>query len=374
MRKKLLIYLVLAALALTACGGDEKQTVTGKSESGYNPGVDDQPFWSDTAGAVLTEYGYYFMIDEILYLYDPQSRQITPVCGRTDCAHGQTDECNASFSDFIDCLNYYNGYLYMIKQEMSGEVWLYRTAPDGSERKKLCRLGLLDDDEGGFSFMNAVHRGYFYYAIVDSQKVPVYRTMSAYRISLEDGKYEKEEIFQREGTDPFIIGFDAYNDTVLFGSSVAGGNSDETVTRYSFYDTASGTVTDIVEGQDTDTGILFARDDNIYYAKERDVFRYSIKDGSCEKIKEKFFGEELPFVSFDGENMYCTQMFSGEITVFDPMDFSEKKTIRVGEKWDLLFGDSRFLFAIDSENSLLQVYDKTKGDSWESVRYGFEEE
>ncbi len=104
-------------------------------------------------------------------------------------------EQNACFEDYIKYIGYYKEHLFMVGRG-EGELYLYQVTADGSQRKKLCKFGLFDDDSESFSFLVAVHRGYFYYSILPFQRLPVVRSVTALRISLTDGNYEKEEVVE----------------------------------------------------------------------------------------------------------------------------------------------------------------------------------
>lgn len=311
------------------------------------------------------------MINQRVYLYDPAGKELILLCGRTDCAHKGTD-CNACFDGFIDYIGYYKEHLYMVgSEEGKQELNLYQVTADGSQRKKLCKLGLLDDDSESFSFMAAVHRGYFYYCIVPFQTVPVERSAIANRISLTDGTYEKEEFYRKEGLGATIYGFWAYDNKVLFsGSYLTDTVESQEKMSCSYYDMEKQEVIeDVVTGDDT-TDAVYASDDDIYFYNDGEFFSVSTKDGSKQEHATEIFENEIPRISYDFTNLYCLKDEAGILQVFEAKTFEKKKEIEWEKNWQMLFGDEELLFAVDYADSCLLVYDKSRDGSWERIDFG----
>lgn len=365
------ILFVLLIVIVLACGCQSEKTIE-HSASDYNKETDDQPFWNGTKTAASTKYGYYFMINQRLYLYDHVSRELTPLCGRTDCTH-KGDDCNACFENFIEYIGYYKEHLYMVgRGEEKRELYLYQVTADGSQRKKLCKLGRLDDDCESYSFLVAVHRGYFYYSILPFQRLPVERSVTACRISLTDGNYEKEEFYRKEGLDAAICGFWAYDNKILFSSShLTSAEESQEIGSCCYYDTEKEEVVeDVVTGDDADMDAVYAAGDDIYFCKDGEFFSISTKDGSKKEYETEIFENERSIISYDFTDLYSLDNEAGILQVFDTNAFEKKKEIEWGKKWWMLFGDEKLLFAIDYEDSSLLVYDKSQDGSWERVDFG----
>lgn len=366
------ILFVLLIVIVLACGCQSEKTIE-HSASDYNIETDDQPFWDGTKSAASTKYGYYFMINHSLYLYDHTSRELMPLCGRMDCAH-KGDDCNACFDDFIESIGYYKEHLYMVGRgegERKRELYLYQVTADGSQRKKLCKLGRLDDDCESYSFLVAVHRGYFYYSILPFQRLMVDRNVTACRISLTDGNYQKEEFYRKEGLGAAIYGFWAYGDKILFNSAYRT-DTEESQEKVSccYYDTEKEEVVeDVVTGDET-TDAVYAAGDDIYFCKDGGFFSISTKDGSKKEYETEIFENERSIISYDFTDLYSLDNEAGILQVFDTKTFEKKKQIEWGKKWEMLFGDEKLLFAIDYEDSCLLVYDKSQDGSWERVDFG----
>lgn len=364
------LFVMLFVIALS-CGCQNEKMIE-HSAPNYNKETDDQPFWGGgMKPAASTKYGYYFMINQHVYLYNHASRELIPLCGRTDCAHLESD-CNACFEGFIDYIGYYKEYLYMVgSEEGKQELNLYQVTVDGSQRKKMCKLGLLDDNSESFSFMAAVHRGYFYYCIVPFQTLPVERSVTACRISLTDGSYEKEEFYREEGLGATICGFWAYDNKILFSSShLTSAEESQEIKSCCYYDTEKEEVVeDVVTGDET-TDAVYAAGDDIYFCKNGEFFSISTKDGSKKEYETEIFDNEIPTISYDFTDLYCLENETDILQVFDTKAFEKKKQIEWGKKWEMLFGDEKLLFAIDYEDSSLLVYDKSQDGSWERVDFG----
>ncbi len=374
MRVKIhIILFVLLFVIILACGCQSEETIE-HSMSGYNKETDDQPFWGGMKTAASTKYGYYFMINHRLYLYDHASRELTPLCGRTDCAHKGSD-CNACFDYFIEYIGYYKEHLYMVGREEGEEereLYLYQVTADGSQRKKLCKLGILDDDSESFSFLVAVHRGYFYYSILPFQRLPVEQSVTACRISLTEGNYEKEEFYRKEGIGAAIYGFWAYDDKILFDTSnLTSAEESREIRSCCYYDTEKEEVVeDVVTGDAADMDALYAAGDDIYFCKNGEFFSISTKDGSKKEYETEIFENEESVISYDFTDLYSLENEAGILQVFDTKAFQKKKDIEWEKKWRMLFGDEKLLFAIDYEDTSLLVYDKSQNGSWERVDFG----
>lgn len=374
MKKRIVSLIMIMIFLLSACGTQQEELSENNQVSGYNSETDDQPFWGGLKMAVATKYGYYFKIDDYVYLYDAERKKLAPLCGRVDCNHRGTNNCNAFFDGwFLDYIGYYKDNLYMVGREEGQQgLYLYQISVDGSKRTKLCELGLVDDEGGGLSFMAAVHRGYFYYSIVTSETSPTNRTAVAYRISLLDGKYKKEEIYHRTGLGAAIFGFWAYDKTVLFRSAVLDkSNHEYTNFECTYFNIMTDKVADklVMKGDNENIDTLYVLQNNIYCCKEGKFFSKSMKDGSEKEIETSIFDGEFPVISYDFNCLYCLNYDTKTIKVYDTKAFSKKKEIEYGEEWYMLFGDENFLFAVDYNNMCIQVYDKKKNGPWESVSY-----
>lgn len=376
--KKPILLLVIFALFLTACGAEQEKQVP-ETLSSYNRETDDQPYWSGLKNAVATKYGYYFMISHKLYLYNDKAKKITPLCGRADCPHKGTEDCNAIFTDFIEYIGYYDGYLYMVGMD-NDELYLYQVTVDGSKRTKLCKLGLLDDDTNGISFMAATHRGYFYYSITTFEPVPTNRTAAAYRIPLTGHSHEKEGIYHIAGLGASIFGFWAYDNTVLFSSATLEKSSTSqpgyefSEHEHCYYDTNQNKViTNVLKGSDEDTDTLYAADNTLYFCKGKKLYRMSLPDGTAEEINTDIFEGEPSVITYDFTDLYCLDYATGNIRVYDTKNFTKKQEIQSYKQtdthWEILFGDDKYLFAVKDNSSCLQVYDKKQNGTWQSIDF-----
>lgn len=372
MKKQVLLFVAVFALLLSSCG--TKQEEQGKETvSFYNQETDDQPYWGHKA-AVATKYGYYFMINQMVFLYNDKAKKITPLCGRADCRHKGTVDCNAMFDNFVDYFGYYNGCLYMVGLDNDDEFYLFEVTADGSKRTKLCKMGLLDRGNS-ITLMAAVHRGYFYYSITTLEPVPANRTASAYRISLTDPSHKKEEIYHIEGLGASIYGFWAYGNTVLFhGETLKKSTSsqldyEESECEYCYYDiTQNKVITNVLKDYDENTDTLYVTDNILYFNKENNLYRMALPDGSAKKIDSDIFEGAFTVVSYDFTDLYCLDWGTKNISVYDTENYVKKQEIQTDKNWDILFGDDKYLFAI-KDSSYLQVYDKKNKGTWESIDF-----
>ena len=101
--------------------------------------------------AAVSENGYYFMANRILYYYDIGNETMFPLCTKEACQHNGKD-CDAFIFGFeendpdwlTNCMLYrmisYQGNLYMFSQKTDTSVILYRYSKEFSRQEKIAQL------------------------------------------------------------------------------------------------------------------------------------------------------------------------------------------------------------------------------------------
>ena len=192
MKRRLLLPLMLLALALTACAAEPAAPTAADFE--VQPG---EYRYQDRDGFfVETEKGNYRLeplLDFLVRFAEPGSHDFYVLCNKPDCGHGNAN-CNA-YAGFA--LGYFNQHLYGV-QDNGTDFVLVRMNMDGTGHTEIARLpeqNALDGRKqlGGSYFFD---NGYLIYlAMPISSGDPDY-AMAIYKIQLETGEITR--LFQED--------------------------------------------------------------------------------------------------------------------------------------------------------------------------------
>ena len=192
MKRRLLLPLMLLALALTACAS--KPAVPTAADFEVQPG---EYRYQDSDGFfVETEKGNYRLeplLDFLVRFAEPGSHDFYVLCNKPDCGHGDAN-CNA-YAGFA--LGYFNQHLYGV-QDNGTDFVRVRMNMDGTGHTEIARLpeqNALDGRKqlGGSYFFD---NGYLIYlAMPISSGDPDY-AMAVYKIQLETGEITR--LFQED--------------------------------------------------------------------------------------------------------------------------------------------------------------------------------
>ena len=170
---------------------------------------------ADTYYAV-SEEGYYYIANSILYFYDISDGNAFPLCTKASCMH--TDQkCNAYIYDYTDerpdwvtnslyeKIYYYNAHLYMISQKWDGNSFLYQYDKDFTNQKEIGQIAwgtetprvLFQDIRS-----SVIHNGFLYYLTFEMAEDWLHSELrdvpyTLRRIRLEE-KSEPEELYTFE--------------------------------------------------------------------------------------------------------------------------------------------------------------------------------
>ena len=206
---------------------DLKDYTAPTADQTYNMDTDFQCYFSkslysiyDIAETDSTIFFYNTYLNEAhIRMLDKESKTIQPFCNKPECSH-TTEECNGSFKDVLGMF-YYNGYLYIMRQEyfVNEDTWdkleinLYRVSIQTQEREKVKNIAtaLTEDGTDCYSIAYIQHRGWLYYiydAGTGGEEDLFYNngSNSLYRISIENNN-DKECIANLERTGDFVIPF-----------------------------------------------------------------------------------------------------------------------------------------------------------------------
>ena len=159
-----LLGMILVIGLLSGCGKED----LGNS---YVEGKDHQYMWEDIDSFAQRrakgENGYFFRQGSYIYYLPEGANVLVPLCNKVDCMHTKEEvkekyeECNAyiGMDGTTDGISYYDGYLYFLKTEMTGEGLqrLYRIKEDGSGKE------VVHEWEGIAVEDWCLHRGEFFY-------------------------------------------------------------------------------------------------------------------------------------------------------------------------------------------------------------------
>lgn len=104
-----------------------------------------QPYWGWQTYIKRAENGYYFISDDLLYFFDSETKNTTPLCSAIDCSHND-ENCSAYLGDYGDKFEYgfidlgfevYDNNIYVLGYEQKEvcDIYVYRISMDGSERE-----------------------------------------------------------------------------------------------------------------------------------------------------------------------------------------------------------------------------------------------
>ena len=192
MKRRLLLPLMLLALALTACAA--KPAAPTAADFEVQPG--EYRYQDGDGFFVETEKGNYRLeplLDFLVRFAEPGSHDFYVLCNKPDCGHGNAN-CNA-YAGFA--LGYFNQHLYGV-QDNGTDFVLVRMNMDGTGHTEIARLpeqNALDGRKqlGGSYFFD---NGYLIYlAMPISSGDPDY-AMGIYKIQLETGEITR--LFQED--------------------------------------------------------------------------------------------------------------------------------------------------------------------------------
>ena len=234
----------------------------------------------DTESMAVSEQGFYYIIDNILFFYDIDSGLNTPLCSRVDCKHDDKDcDAYAASSDPVvdqvtgkadlscNCyqgkLFFYDGSLYMIERTKESDFLLCRYDSRFDNRESLCMLASFSDEKEQTVVSDAragiISDGYLYYftSVFDPEyaKKDYMLTFQCRRVRLEKnaqpetlGEFEYASDYAMKAGDSnglniFIEGSDVYY--IAGGTARMYTASNNVQYRVARYDTISGTFSEL---------------------------------------------------------------------------------------------------------------------------------
>ena len=189
MKRRLLLPLILLALAITACAS--KPAAPTAADFEVQPG--EYRYQDGDGFFVETEKGNYRLeplLDFLVRFAEPGSHDFYVLCNKPDCGHGNAN-CNA-YAGFA--LGYFNQHLYGV-QDNGTDFVLVRMNMDGTGHTEIPEQNALDGRKqlGGSYFFD---NGYLIYlAMPISSGDPDY-AMAIYKIQLETGEITR--LFQED--------------------------------------------------------------------------------------------------------------------------------------------------------------------------------
>lgn len=132
--------------------------------------------WYGNSQSAISESGYYYIIDNILYFYNINSDINMPLCSRVNCSHSD-DKCDAYVCNVrtetgsfeCNCLGnkilFYDNHLYCIEVTKDRDYDLYQYDSSFEDRKKLLNLASVKNEQLSVSDPQAcmISDGYLYY-------------------------------------------------------------------------------------------------------------------------------------------------------------------------------------------------------------------
>ena len=190
MKRRLLLPLILLALALTACAS--KPAAPTAADFEVQPG--EYRYQDVDIFFVETEKGNYYMNpsgDGLIHFSEPGSHEFHVLCNKPNCGHASAD-CNA----FLEvAFGYYNGHLYGVT--LQDQFELIQMDMDGTNHRVITQLPEQKDLSGGFSGGGSYFfdNGYLIFLAFPCTSNPDY-ALPVYKIQLETG--ETTQLFQED--------------------------------------------------------------------------------------------------------------------------------------------------------------------------------
>lgn len=322
MIKKLLAALLAALLtfSLAACQkGNDLNIPAGQTGSEDFQKNMHQSNSSDLLFACETEGGFYFTRDAYVYFMDRETKRVTVLCGKPECAHrGRT--CNAWVN--AHSLWFYDGKLYFSNGDAVEEnesyvdygERLYSLAPDGTDRRAVQDL---EREPGGNTALKLtspiLHRGVTYFAYCEA----------LYALPLGGGFKDAKRIWGEERDahsggiylyDPNEIAYDLWADGDFIYFMVNLPQSDGTSKDTLFaYDPETEEVSQIWETPDADevgewetTGVSVSQ----WYVMDGTIYFY-LSGGDFWKT-DLAAGETVKLADTSDKTLYGSAIFSDE--------------------------------------------------------------
>jgi len=382
------IFAVLLVLVLTGCGAgeqdknseamtlpventeDEKIAVSvevmeeefldlGTYSTKNMESTDGQPEFSWTRGA-SSDLGLYYWESSggRLMYYDKASKQQVPLCNRPNCKHTD-DACNAAFYTYTigsiefykNMIFYYGDSVYIIGDDSSGYVNVYKVAYDGSSWEKYMPLFKAEKTITVENDMTKVewrqpdvflHKEYVYY-VDNSESQPKLR-----RILM--GGSEIEVVAEAQGERAMLYRVKCYGDFVFFQSAHYIG--EEIFGGIYAYNVKNGEVVLVKVDAIRDYYIV---DDMLYFEMEETIYQYDLKTGIQKELPVKCMKDTWNSYYVDEDAIY---VFSGGLGCLDIYDKEGKHLTSVIDSRirDCFFGKNGYFLA-DTEEDGIAVLD-----------------
>lgn len=267
---------------------------------------------------VEMENSFVFLKFGKLYRFDKEKKIYSIACNDPACSHNTESDCSANMAECM-AIEYYDGYLYALMVEMSGDgishLYLYRMDEYGKNREKICNIASVadvpDKNTNVFTVWTArIHRGYLYYMYSygdgdEGDEFYVNGSNVLYRISL-DGESARETIMKREVgeiiPDLYLKASGSYV-YFLHGKHREQGNT----TQLLRFNTESGKVEMSKKWEDIDDFVLIG-EEPVYLKKgNNDYLRYDIKndeESTLVKNESEESGMVCGYPSTDGKYLY----------------------------------------------------------------------
>ena len=190
MKRRLLLPLILLALALTACAS--KPAAPTAADFEVQPG--EYRYQDVDIFFVETEKGNYYMNpsgDGLIHFSEPGSHEFHVLCNKPNCGHASAD-CNA----FLEvAFGYYNGHLYGVT--LQDQFELIQMDMDGTNHRVITQLPEQKDLSGNFNGGGSYFfdNGYLIFLAFPCTSNPDY-ALPVYKIQLETG--ETTQLFQED--------------------------------------------------------------------------------------------------------------------------------------------------------------------------------
>lgn len=219
--KLLLLIVFVFLISMFGCSANQIRIYPEQNSEIYVQNEDNQNFLELYSDIALTDSGYYFINNNLLYFFDRQSKETLIVCNKINCAHND-ENCSAYFSilSFYPVeLAYYDNALYVMGWESEGanihHNYIYQISLDSYKRKK---AAFLYDSNGTDSSAFILHRGYVYFTYGSGNMKEGNAVL--YRTQLGNTKRKKAEtVFEYNAVGADIFGLSAYGNNIFFTSA-----------------------------------------------------------------------------------------------------------------------------------------------------------
>ncbi len=306
--RKIMLLLIssLVFLALSSCG-KQNTVIPVDNDPLKNEVCKESRYFNPNTEIVALNGGYY--ATNLHHLeFIGKDGSVTLLCARPDCSHYRnssnlvvSEDCDS----FVLCMPCSvvasDNYVYILEYD-DPDVYLVRISRDGSEHKRVMKVGSAPDMTSYFCYLfSDANTAYMVYNDPDSSRNGT--TNSLDKLDILNGK--SESVYNCKSTESEIYYLKFWKGKVYFLETYKTG--DEYYRSLMAYDTESGETRDVL-GKDV-YSYTIADDGSIYYYIAGDGLYFRSADGKTEKkLRDSDSHSNIVDIAYDGTYIYMDNL------------------------------------------------------------------